>query len=606
MGNKEEITLAVEKSSDLKPSSVQQQAPSGVKSKADKSLAGKAVKRPKKISPKSLILLVFAFAVICGGGYGIYRLFFYEEPLQVVTGLTVRDSITTVIEGTAVTSPTVFQMLTIPIDGTVKEVYVEQGDQVKVGDALYDLDTEGILEDIAELESTIADYQNQLSELSDSVNSLTVNAPFAGKLINVTVKDGDTVGSNTTVATLVDDSNMLLDLYFSVAYKDLITKGMQASVSVPQYMTELSGVVTAVKNVSYITSEGAECFKVTIRVDNPGALTEGIEATAAITSDGVVMSPADAGTLEYYQTKAITTGVSGTISIHNLEESLKVTAGTLLAVIENDDYSSEMSALEKKIKSAELSLSDLNESLDDCTATAEVAGTVIFVNIEKGDEIKSGSSSMAVYNTENMKITANINELQNEYITKGMEVTITKSGASADASFTGTVTETSLEATSSNGVAYFPTTITIESDGALSAGVYVTYSITAAQASDVVLAPVGAVKQTTAGTCLFIKADTKPDNAVELDDGVVPDGYYAVPVTTGLTSNNYVEITSGVDENVTVFERYISTGSGTAGSDQTSETSDNAMPDFGAMPSGMGPGGNFSGGGGFSGGPMGG
>ncbi len=44
---------------------------------------------------------------------------------------------------------------------------------------------------------------------------------------------------------------------------------MSATVSVPQYMSTLDGTVESVKNVSYITPEGAECFKVTILLDNP-------------------------------------------------------------------------------------------------------------------------------------------------------------------------------------------------------------------------------------------------------------------------------------------------------------------------------------------------
>jgi multidrug efflux pump subunit AcrA (membrane-fusion protein) len=605
MGKKEEMTLADGKTGAAATDDLPEKALTANRKKAGKTAPDRAFIKTKKITPKRIVVLVLAIAILCGGGYGVYRLFFYEEPVQIVTGTTVRDSITTVIEGSAVTSPTIFQMLTVPIDGTVKEIHVKQGDQVTIGDALYALDTESVEEDIAELESTIADYESQLSELNENVSSLTVNAPFAGKLINVTVEDGDEVSGNTTLATLVDDSRMQLDLYFSVAYKGSITKGMQADVSVPQYMAELKGTVSAVKNVSYITSEGTECFKVTVTVDNPGALMKGLEATAVIMSDGMTMSPSDAGTLEYCQTKTIITGVSGTISLQNLEESLKVSAGTLLAVVENDDYGSEISTLEKKIKTATLTLADLNESLIDCSATAEVAGTVIFINIEAGDEVKSGASSMAVYNTETMQITANISEVQNDYITEGMEVTITKSGASADTELKGTVTKTSLEATSSNGVAYFPTTITIESKGTLSAGVYVSYSITAAQASDVVLAPVAAIQQTTAGPCLFIQADTRPENAVDLADGVVPDGYYAVVIDTGLASNEYVEITSGVSEGVTVFERYVKKNT-TSGSDQTSENADSgAMPSFdGQIPGGMRPDGNF-GGGGFGGGPMG-
>ncbi len=558
-------------------------------------------KKKKKIKARTIILLVLAVLVLGGGGYGIYKLFFYEEPVEIVTGTTVRDSITTVIEGTAVTSPTMFQMLTIPADGTIEEVFVTQSDTVEIGDPLYSLDTENVEEDIADAEATIADYEDQLEELYESVSYLTITAPFGGKLTEVFVEDGDELNTNTVLATLVDDSEMRLDLYFSVAYKDIIKTGMSAEVSISQYMTELTGTVESIKDVSYITAEGAECFKVTIVMENPGALSEGLEATASIIADGYDMRPADSGTLEAYQTKTITAKASGTVTFRNLEEALRVTNGQVLALIENDSYESQIETLEKKIDAANLNLEDLYETLDECSATAEVAGTVIFVRIEEGDEVTAGESCIAVYNTDTMEIEADINELQNEYITLGMEVTITKSGASSDQTFTGTITEVSLEATSSNGVAYFPTTITIESDGALSSGVYVTYSITAAQAENTVLAPSAAVKQTTAGTCLFIQSDTEPENAVDLGEGVVPDGFYAVVVETGMSSNNYVQIISGVDEDVTVFEQYVSTGSGVAGSDETSESQDT---DFSQMPGGDFPSGGMQGG--FSGGgPMG-
>ena len=51
-------------------------------------------------------------------------------------------------------------------------------------------------------------------------------------------------------------------------------------------------------------------------------------------------------------------------------------------------------------------------------------------------------------------------------------------------------------ATNSNGVAYFPITITIPSGGALSAGVNVSYSITVGDESEGVLAPIAALKST--------------------------------------------------------------------------------------------------------------
>ena len=216
---------------------------------------------------------------------------------------------------------------------------------------------------------------------------------------------------------------------------------------------------------------------------------------------------------------------------------------------------------------------------------------------------------MTLYNLDAMTITANIDELDIDNITMGMEVDITQSGAESDTHYTGTVTAISYEATNTNGVAYFPITITIPSEGALSAGVNVSYTITVGDESEGVLAPIAALKSTSEGTCLFVKADTRPDNAVDLEDGVVPDGFYAVPVETGVSNSQYVRILSGVE----VFTRYQQAAP--SGGDTTSQNGEEqgfeGMGDFsGGRPGGMEqgggmmmPGGNM--GGGMSGGPMG-
>ena len=70
------------------------------------------------------------------------------------------------------------------------------------------------------------------------------------------------------------------------------------------------------------------------------------------------------------------------------------------------------------------------------------------------------------------------------------------------------------------------------------------------------LAPIAALKSTSEGTCLFVKADTRPDNAVDLEDGVVPDGFYAVPVETGLYDVTKVEITRGLSVGQEIFLGY--------------------------------------------------
>ena len=122
------------------------------------------------------------------------------------------------------------------------------------------------------------------------------------------------------------------------------------------------------------------------------------------------------------------------------------------------------------------------------------------------------------------------------------------------------------------------------------------------------LAPLSALKSTEEGTCLFVKADRKPDNAIELEDGVVPDGFYAVPVEIGSTNSRYARIISGVEQDVEVFIRY--QNAAPSGGETTSKSGQEEFSfpggDFsgGGMPSFGGGGGmpNFGGGSGMPGG----
>jgi multidrug efflux pump subunit AcrA (membrane-fusion protein) len=176
-------------------------------------------KKRKKFTVKKLILMIAIAAAVVGGAYGIWKLFFYEEPVEMITGTTVRDSITTLIEGSASTTPTEFQMLSIPVDGAIDEVYVSQGDTVSVGDPLYSMDTTDVEADIAEMEATIEYYENQLDEYNQNISNMTVYAPYSGKLMDVSVEEGDNISSGKVLATIIDDSKMLLPLYFSYAMR---------------------------------------------------------------------------------------------------------------------------------------------------------------------------------------------------------------------------------------------------------------------------------------------------------------------------------------------------------------------------------------------------
>ena len=516
------------------------------------------------------LLLVLALAV--GAALGGKALFFSGEEQTPLTEQTTYGSLSTTLSGTGTTMPADSVTYTTASEAEITGVYVSAGDTVEVGDLLYTQDDselddqiEEYQDQITEQENQLDDYQEQLAQLQEEIAALTVTAPFAGRITDVAVDVGDNVAAGTKLATLVDDSQMCLTQYFSYAYEDQVYVGMKAGVSVASLMLNQEGTVTDIQMVDRVTAEGTHCFAVTVTLDNPGAFTEGMTGAGYLVADsGEKLYPSVEGELEYRRSQDLTAEVGGEVTGIGAVDYEQVSAGAVLVQLDGADYQKQVESVNKQITQTQEKIVQLQEKSaeteekrSDYAVTAELAGKIIMVNVREGESPReAGQTAVVLYNLDSMTITANIDELDIDGIAMGMEVDITQSGAESDTHYTGTVTEISYEATNSNGVAYFPITITIPSGGALSAGVHVSYSITVGDESEGVLAPIAALKSTSQGTCLFVKADAAPDNAVELEDGVVPDGFYAVPVETGVSNSQYVRILSGVEEGVEVFTRY--------------------------------------------------
>lgn len=578
-------------------------------------------KKKKKALGRVIALAVVA-ALLCGAGFGVKALFFTEEERVALTEKTSYGSLSTTIEGTGVTLPAdSFSVSAASSEGKITGVYVTAGETVTAGQLLYTQDDSELDEQMDEYQNQIDDlydqidnaqdqidnYNDQISELRETMAQLTVTAPFSGRVTQIYVEEGDQVQKGTKLCTVVDDSQMTLTEYFSYAYEGEIREGMTAGISIPSLMNTFSGTVTEIKKVERLTTEGTRCFAVTVTLTNPGALTEGMTGAAWLLSDGgEKLYPAVEGSLEYKSSKDITAQAGGELLKVRVDDYETVTANQSLFMIDGSDYEEQIESAEKGIESARKNIStaqeriasysermaEVEEKRGDYSVTSDIDGKVIMVNVREGETPRSGMTAVSVYNLDNMEISANIDELDIGNIQMGMEVQIVKSGTDG-ATFTGTVSEISYEATNSNGVAYFPITITIPAGGELSAGVNVSYYISVGDTEEGVLAPLDALKSYEGGTCLYVKADQRLENALTLEEGTVPEGFYAVPVEVGSTNSQYARILSGVEQDQEVFTRY--RNARPTGGETTSQGEEEEF----SFPGGDFPGG---GGGGFPGG----
>ena len=147
------------------------------------------------------------------------------------------------------------------------------------------------------------------------------------------------------------------------------------------------------------------------------------------------------------------------------------------------------------MKNAENKLENTQDTIGDYTITAPISGTVITKNAKAGDKITKGTSGntvMAViYDLSAMTLSMSVDELDVGSVKAGQTVEITADAVEGE-TFTGTVTNVSLEGSYSNGVTNYPVTVTLEETGDLLPGMNVDATIILDSAQDALCIPAGA------------------------------------------------------------------------------------------------------------------
>lgn len=523
----------------------------------------KKKKKNKKRVIKRIITWVLVLALL-GGGVFAWKKFSgggeNSGESEYLTDFAYIGSITSTVSGSGVALAKNSDSLTLINGGLVKEVLVSEGELVTAGQQLYIVDS-------TKAEKALADAQKQydlalreLEEMREAVNDPNVRAPFSGMLMDVAkLKAGDELIAGTRIATIVDDQTLTLSLYFSYAYENDIRVGQKAAISIPSAMAQVDGKVSEIHKVRRVSAEGSKLFEVVFSIANPGSLTEGMAATAVLTTaSGESVYPYESGTLAFSRTEEITARVSGTVSSASLYDYSGVTSGEKLVGVAVESVEDAVTALEESAESKKKAVDEAQSALDALNGIAPIDGTVMSLGIYEGMEAPVGTVAVNISDTSTMVINANIDEMHVSQIKQGMMVDINQWGNTT----VGTVESVSLSGEYSNGSSVFPVVITVDNyDSLLMSGSYVEYSFAASQSENCLLIPIQCVRYIDTGegvssSVVFVRADERPENAIDLGDSFgeeIPEGFWPVPVETGLSDTYSVEITSGLEEGAEVY-----------------------------------------------------
>ena len=460
-----------------------------------------------------------------------------------------RQDLTVSVSGSGTVTPIESYQVSALVTGEILESPFEDGDQVEKDQLLYRIDPGSAQTALQQAQLSVQQAQMNYDTLA---SSLQVKAIGGGVVQTLHVQEGDLVSAGTAIADITDTSTMTLTVPFQAGDAAHISAGQTAQVTLSGTLETLSGTVESVASADQVGNGGALVRQVKIRLTNPGALTDATTATARVGN----YACAAGGTLSPQLRQTITAAASGEITSLNVSVGSRVSAGAVLAAIGGESAENSLADAALAVQNAQLSLQSAQEALDSYTITSPISGTVIEKNLKAGDQLNGGDSgAMAViYDLSQLELQMDVSELDIGQIQPGQTVEITAEALPGQ-TFTGVVEKVSVNGTTTDGFTTYPVTILLSEYGDLNPGMNVSAHIIVERAENALCVPAEAVNSD--GTVLVAGEGAFAEDGVTIAD---PSKIESRPVTLGRGNQDYVEITSGLEEGETVLLPIQSTG----------------------------------------------
>jgi HlyD family secretion protein len=492
-----------------------------------------------------------------------------------------KRDISVTLSGSGTLKPADSYSVTSLVSGEILSDTFEEGDTVKEGDVLYQIDTADVETSIRSAELNLEKAQLQYNNLLESLGNLRVKAPVDGSITSLDVEVGDEVSAGQKIGSVRNSATMRLMVPFNSADADSFAVGESAEVTLDSTFETLYGTVSKISGVEEVLPGNMLVKYVTIEVINPGGITDSTVATAKI-GDIACSGSAAFG---YKGEQSITAKTSGTVVSLSADEGDFVQKNAVILTLENRDIEQNVKNSELSLEEAKNALENKKKALEDYTITSPIAGTVIEKNTKAGDklDVNSGGTALCtIYDLSYLTMELSVDELDISSVKVGQEVSITADAVEGK-TFTGKVTKVNINGTTSNGVTAYPVTVRIDETGGLLPGMNVDASIILQSVSDVLSVPVDAVMR---GNMVLVKTDSSvaahAGETLPADKGGLPKGFEFVQVTLGVNNDDFIEIESGLQEGDIIAVQRVNTDTG-------------ALAGFGGM-AGNGRSGNMEGG----------
>ena len=397
----------------------------------------------------------------------------------------------------------------------INKIGVAEGDQVKAGDVLMNLDTDDLEESIKELKATMA-----LSEKTSGLSLKSAQKTYDDYKTNL----GDHLNSAVIGAKQILDNDYAALVTAQRTFNNevkLNNNGLSTTI-----LTSINSVDTAYDQVR--NAEAADNMASTDVTD--AAATSAWSGYNDAVNGFEAAKQNEENQLTGYYDQIITAQTNYLDALDSYNSALRTadqTMATYALQVESARAATDDNA--NKLK-----LANLQKQVKDCTVTAPIDGVVTSLPVKEGDMTVTGSSVATITNFDKMKVDIKINEYDILGVENGKKVNIAVDALNKI--YEGSITKVAKVATVDNGVSYFKSEVDFAADQDTRSGMSVEVKLPINNLNKVPTVSSDAVTTDTDGsTYVMVYAKNKKEAVKQ-------------KITCGATDGTYTQVTEGLKE----------------------------------------------------------
>ncbi|HHW91132.1 MAG TPA: efflux RND transporter periplasmic adaptor subunit [Firmicutes bacterium] len=391
----------------------------------------------------------------------------------------------------------------------------------------------------------------------DPSRGITLQSPIDGRIVGLTIKEGDKLERGVIAARVVNDSKFRITAKLLPGELENVEVGDMALLSFSEFSGSAQAKVVDI-NPNLVTERASDLLDsvsggrgssdqyvfvhwVTLEGENPGLVQPDMIARIGLAKDKKQeLDEYNARWLRYSATvdgyaeeERVLSSADAIITRIFVSNMQLVNKGDPLISLAGEDALNLIQEKQAKIHYIQSEIQQLYNQFNSLEVTSPMDGIVAYVDAMPGRTVQPGEWLGHIYIAKDMRLSAEIDDIDVLLVQPGAPVDVTVDALPGQ-TFEGEVLHVSTIGWGADGGARFYAEIKVSGSDELRPGMQAKAFVNAGSAEDVLLVPIEAV----------FEDDGHPKVEVLEEDGTIR----LVPVKLGLMNSMYAEVKEGLEE----------------------------------------------------------